>query len=309
MTRLYKKKEGGIVTPDKRGKHEPANKIFEEVRNSVRSHISKFPAYESHYSREKTNRKYLGSHLNISRMYHLYLEECQINGVPKENMAKEWLYAEILNYEYNYAFKSPDTDTCDKCDSFKLQLQEATQESRQTLQETYDKHLSDANNRYKLKSEDKNRARLNHNLEKVVMIDLQKCLPTPDLQNSQSFYSLKLWTYNLTINDSTSQSSFCMMWDETVSGRGGNEVASCIIKWVESEVGGIQELTFWSDNCPSQNRNIMLVMCYFWIMKIKPEIQVINHKFLARGHTHLEADSDHALIERERKKKYPDFRS
>lgn len=119
-TAISKKKEGGILTPDKRGKHTPVNKISEDVRNSVRNHISKFPVHESHYSREKTTRKYLGNHLSISRMYSLYQEDCQ--NLPKENVAKEWLYAEIFNYEFNYGFKSPDTDTCDICDKFKLQL-------------------------------------------------------------------------------------------------------------------------------------------------------------------------------------------
>nr|CAI5822919.1 unnamed protein product [Callosobruchus analis] len=98
-TAVKKKKEGGIVTPDKRGRHQAVNKIFEE----------------SHYSRERTKKKYLGNHLNISRMYRLYLEECQENGFESENIAKEWLYAEIFNYEYNYSFKSPDNDTCDLC--------------------------------------------------------------------------------------------------------------------------------------------------------------------------------------------------
>jgi len=301
-TALKKKREGGIITPDKRGKHPPSNKISEEVRNSVRDHISKFPAYESHYSREKTKKKYLGNHLNISRMYNLYFEECQEKEVPQGMIAKEWLYTEIFNYEFNYSFKSPDTDTCDICDNFKLQLQESLPETRQNIQTQYDEHLNDASNRYKLKSEDKKKSREYTN-QKVVMIDLQKCLPTPDLQNSQSFYSLKLWTYNLTIHDATLQNSFCMMWDESISGRGGNEVASCIVKWVIENVGdNINNLTLWSDNCPSQNRNMLVVMCYFWMINLKPNLQVITHNFLARGHTHLEADTVHSVIERERKK-------
>lgn len=46
-------------------------------------------------------------------MFNLYLEDCRIKGIPQENISEEWLYAEIFNYEYNYAFKSSDTDTCD----------------------------------------------------------------------------------------------------------------------------------------------------------------------------------------------------
>lgn len=303
-TAIKKKKDGGIVTPDKRGRHEPINKISEEVRNGVRSHISKFPVCESHYSREKTKKLYLGNHLNISKMYSLYVDECNESRLKDEDIAKEWLYSEIFNYEYNYSFKSPDTDTCDICDKYKVKLQETcSPDLRINLQNEYDHHLSDASNRYTLKSDDKKKSRQNLVEEKVIMIDLQKCLPTPDLQNSQSFYSLKLWTFNLTIHDSTAEDTFCMMWDESVSGRGGNEVSSCLIKWLENNVSDkVIELTIWSDNCPSQNRNILMIMCYFWALRRKPSLQVINHKFLSRGHTHLEADSIHSVIERNRKK-------
>jgi len=303
-TAVKKKKEGGIVTPDKRGRHQPVNKISEEVRKNVRNHISKFPTYESHYSRESTKKKYLGNHLNISRMYRLYLEECKECGFDSENIAKEWLYSQIFNYEYNYSFKSPDKDTCDLCDQLQLNIREAdSHDSRMKLQTEYDCHLADTVNRYKLKSEDKKKSRHNLLQEKVIMIDLQKCLPTPDLHNSQSFYHLKLWTYNLTIHDATCEKSFCMMWDESVAGRGGNEVASCLIKWIEHNISDeVQEITIWSDNCPSQNRNILMIMCYFFILRIKPNVTAVNHKFLARGHTHLEADTVHSIIERERKK-------
>lgn len=88
-TAIKKKKEGGIVTPDKRGRHQPVNKISEDVPQNVRNHISKFPTYESHYSRERTKKKYLGNHLNISRMYRLYLEECSESGFGSESIAKE----------------------------------------------------------------------------------------------------------------------------------------------------------------------------------------------------------------------------
>nr|CAH7729983.1 unnamed protein product [Callosobruchus chinensis] len=159
-TAIAKKRYGGMVSPDKRGKHVPINKISDDIRNSVRNHISQFPTYTSHYSRERTRRRYMGRHLNITRMYRLYLEYCEEEFITKESVAKEWLYHEIFNYEFNYAFKLPANDTCDLCDKFRLQLQEAdSQDSRTKLQQQYDRHLNDASNRYKMKAEDKTRSR------------------------------------------------------------------------------------------------------------------------------------------------------
>ncbi|KAJ8953412.1 hypothetical protein NQ318_023529 [Aromia moschata] len=89
-----KKKDGGIVTPDKRGKHE-----------SVKKYLKTFEIVE------RTQKHYLGNNLNISKMYSLYLEECNENALKDEEIAKEWLDSQIFNYEYNYAFKSPDNDT------------------------------------------------------------------------------------------------------------------------------------------------------------------------------------------------------
>lgn len=76
-TALKKKTDGGIILPDKRGKKTPSNKLPEETRNSIRAHIESFPVIESHYSRERTNKKYLGTDLNLAKMYSLYLEKCK----------------------------------------------------------------------------------------------------------------------------------------------------------------------------------------------------------------------------------------
>lgn len=72
-------------------------------------------------------------------MYNLDFEECQENVVPQGMIAKEWLYSDIFKYEFNYSFKSPDTDTCDIRDNL-LQLQESLPETRQNMQSKYDEH-------------------------------------------------------------------------------------------------------------------------------------------------------------------------
>lgn len=65
-------------------------------------------------------------------------------------------------------------------------------------------------------------------------------------------------------------------------------------------------MTIWSDNCTGQNRNIMIALCYSWFVTKIPTLDVMNHKFMLKGHTHLEADIVHAAIER-KKKELKDF--
>ncbi|KAK5642497.1 hypothetical protein RI129_008664 [Pyrocoelia pectoralis] len=303
-TALKKKEAGGIIAIDERGRHDRHAKVPELVRQSVRDHIMKFPAEESHYSRERSKRKYLGTHLNLSKMYNLYKSECEENNLSENVIAKEWLYCEIFNTEFNLSFKPPDNDTCDKCDFFLVSLRDSqTAEGKNAINTEYEEHLSEASKRYNLKKKDKENALQNPVTQIMICVDLQKCLATPVLTNSQSFYSLKLWTYNYTLYNATNKKVTCMMWDESKSGRGANEMAFGMLKWALAAIKPQHEEIFiWSDNCPCQNRNIVMVMAYFWILKIFPTLKCINHKFLLRGHTHLEVDASHSLIEREKKK-------
>lgn len=293
---LKKRMRSGIVTPDERGKHEPSNKMGVDDRNAIREHIQKFPCIESHYSRNKSSRKYLGSHLNITRMYQCFCEEMLEKGMEKNNIPKQWIYSEIFNTEFNLSFKEPGNDTCDQCDEYAIKLKESISiEERHQLEEIYENHLLDADKRYEMKRNDK---RFVTNDTKVIMVDLQKCLPTPLLKNAQSFYSLKLWTFNYTLYDASQMSASCFMWDESIAGRGGNEMASCMLKYSMNLSRNIEHLIVWSDNCPSQNRNLQMIMCYFLIMQLKPEMRCIEHKYLLRGHTHMEVDTIHARIEK-----------
>lgn len=305
---LMKKLPGGFVSRDNRGRHDSPNKLPEEVRTSVRVHIESFPAAESHYSRNRTARKYLGSHLNLSTMYRLYVEKCEQEAVPEKLIAKQWLYNEIFNFEYNISFKEPSNDTCDLCDRLLKDRQDVQDEhERQRIQHSYEQHLDEAGYRYKKKAEDKQESRQNALKSRTIMVDLQRCLPTPLLTNSQAFYLRKLWTLNLTIHDSTAGKTTCLMWDESVGARGGCEIGSAILKWALNELScsTVEELTVWSDNCPGQNRNLLVVGAYFWILRSLPNLKTINHKYLLRGHSHLEADADHSIIERAKKRLEP----
>ena len=303
-TALKKKEAGGIIETDKRGHHPPPNKVKQNIRESVIEHISKFPTYESHYSRERTQRKYLGSHLSIEQMFRLYEQECKDKNIPSSDIAKNWLYRQIFNTKFNLGFHQPCLDTCNNCDMYKIQLKESKSEEEQNkIKQGQENHLQDAQYRYQLKKQDKQES-MNENKKKVLTVDLQKCLATPVLTNADSFYLRKLWTFNYTIYDSSKKQGYCVMWDESKGGRGGIEMASGILKWALNELpnSDIEELIVWSDNCAAQNRNMAIIACYLWLLHNFKALKVINHKYLLKGHTHMEVDTIHSIIERAKKK-------
>jgi len=67
----------GITKNDMRGKKEPPNKTSIEQITKVINHIQSFPAYESHYYRRHTSKKYLSSNLTLTLMFELYKNQVE----------------------------------------------------------------------------------------------------------------------------------------------------------------------------------------------------------------------------------------
>lgn len=61
-----------------------------------------------------------------------------------------------------------------------------------------------------------------------------------------------------------------------------------------------RSLVSYYDGCTGQNKNYLLVK-FFADLQQKGSYEVINHKFLVRGHTFLENDRDFAQIEKRKK--------
>lgn len=67
-----------------------------------------------------------------------------------------------------------------------------------------------------------------------------------------------------------------MIWDESVAGRGGHEIVSALVKWTNKILknSDVETLIIWSDNCPSQNRNIMMAVNYFFFFEYLPLLKI-----------------------------------
>lgn len=206
--------------------------------------------------------------------------------------------------KFNLSFKLPGTDTCDTCNAFIAQLKnDKSDEEKEKISDDYNIHLQEAQWRYNMKHSDTAFAKANCN-HKVVIADLQKCLPILHLMNCVSFYKRKLSTIDFTMYDSSDGSAACIMWDESKAARKGNEIASSLLKWADQIIPNstLTEIKLWTDNCYGQNKYMAIIMCLFWILNKLNQIKVINQNFLLKEHTHMEADSVHASIEKKRKK-------
>jgi NAD-dependent dihydropyrimidine dehydrogenase PreA subunit len=99
---------GFFCDEDKRGKHEPSNKLPEEKLDIIRNHIESFRHLNISPNKKKKNgRIVLPAEYNIRKMFQMYQEYCIANG---DEAQKEHTYRRIFNMEYNIVFEESNKD-------------------------------------------------------------------------------------------------------------------------------------------------------------------------------------------------------
>ncbi|XP_064604709.1 uncharacterized protein LOC135469966 [Liolophura sinensis] len=133
-----KKDKTGTPKADGRGKH--AKKVtHEEVVQGVKNHILSFPAVESHYCRAKTEKRYLESNLNVTKMYDLYVEKCNVD---KTAAVKLSFYRHTFNSMIPALdFHKPKSDRCDKCEIYDTAKNNNL--LTDTLQQSHQSHVNE----------------------------------------------------------------------------------------------------------------------------------------------------------------------
>lgn len=100
-----------------------------------------------------------------------------------------------------------------------------------------------------------------------------------------------------------------IIWHEGTAGRSQSDLISTFNKFLLINRDA-KEITFWMDNCSSQNKNWALY-CFFiyFINSENTSINSIKLKYLQTGHTFMSADSFHHQVEKslKQKKKVLDF--
>ncbi|XP_027850398.2 uncharacterized protein LOC114129769 [Aphis gossypii] len=281
------------MSPDKRGKNTPKNKKSPQTVKSILNHINLLPSYESHYCRKETVKKYLPPYFTMQLAYDDYKK------TTNESVSR-WLYEKHFK-KSGLKIKNPKKDTCSQCDSLNIQIvnNRCTNEQKAELIIKRSKHHVEAEDAYESKRKDSS---LVTDDICVIEFDLQQCLPTPNLESSVAFYKRQLWTFNLTVHNVLTSHAYCYIWNETIAKRGANDIGSCVFHYLSNLPPNISHVIMYSDCCPGQNKNtIFMAMCLAFLEQ-QDKIQIIDHKFMVPGHTRMECDSDHARIEKAKKR-------
>lgn len=260
----------------------------QERKNHLRRFLIKLPKLESHYCRKDTKKEYFQTeHRSYSDIYIDYVDFCKEDNIKSVSKS---IFTKMIK-KLNYSIFKPRKDQCDDCVAYKVgNLSELN----------YRKHRDEIAACRKIKEKDMKDAV--KKLCTVLTMDVQAVQLCPSLPASALNFSLKLQIHNFTIYDNVSHKSVNYVWDETEGEMKAPMFTSIIVHHIENLIVNdlcCSTIIIYSDGCGYQNRNAILSSALSQITKKYPVI--IYQKFLVKGHTQMEVDSSHALIERKKK--------
>lgn len=110
---------------------------------------------------------------------------------------------------------------------------------------------------------DINSSQMPDSITSVFSMDLEQVMFVHTLTHSDMFYMSQLSCYNLCINFGDNKQAFIHV---LLAGRGGNEIAFCLLRVLNTGVTQKRNIILWSDNCTAQNKNRMIVFVYMFLV-------------------------------------------
>lgn len=251
-------------------------------RNFLIEWFNSLPKMPSHYCRKDTKKQYFETVFQSKvQLYKEYLKHCDISGQEKLSYA---IFDQIF-CDLNLSLYQPKKDCCDTCSAFEV---------KNIDQDVYALHIERKNLAREEKGKDKEDA-INFKNYTFTM-DLQAVKNSPVLNASAIYYKKKLTVHNFTMYNLENHEASNYWWDETEGNLSASTFASLITHHIEENcVDRKLPVILWSDGCCYQNRNCTLSNA---LLNLSIKLgQVILQKYLEKGHTQMECDSVHHLIE------------
>jgi len=200
---------------------------------------------------------------------------------------------------------SPKTDVCDTCELLRMELNSIAhalpyQEGQEIpmASASLSNHLflaSNARNEYKKDQKRAQEGAISH-----FSFDYSQNLVLPQKSNQPGpFYFFSLRNYYLFgITDESSNYQMNYLIDEGQCAKGSNEVVSMLWNFLSSlPLTRRKHIIFNADNCIGQNKNNTLMKFFSWVC-LTGNAQIIEVKFMIKGHTFFAPDSNFSHIKR-----------
>lgn len=250
----------------------------------MKNFLDAIPKLPSHYCRQSSSKLYVQSDIKShAQLYQLYIEYSKnLSILPLSRFS----FDKFCRIEKISIF-IPRKDQCDLC----------CQYNAGNLSEiSYNAHR-------KKKDEVKAQKEVNKSLAEgkqcyTLCCDLMAVKLVPQMQASSLYYKMKLAVHNFTVYDMETHDVMCYWFDESQTELVASSFASCLVDAVEEllEKSGPRPIVnIYSDGCTYQNRNSILSNALL-DLSVRQNV-TINQKYLEKGHTQMEADSVHSVLE------------
>ncbi|KAF2366617.1 hypothetical protein FHG87_002624 [Trinorchestia longiramus] len=281
----------GALIQDMRGRKIPGNKIPDITYTKINEFLSRFPKYKSVHSRDKV---YFHSDLTKKELHQRFCEE-----YPEHSISM-FIFRQALK-RYNIEIYSLDSDSCSKCDRFssKRKANMSFEERVQLAEESHHHEQKTTEARTALKK-----------CETVVRSDPRHLCFTFSLGKTQSLPHLsipvavckrRMWLFNLGINDRRDNSTYLCMWTEVDGKCGSDEVASCILEYLNRRpLNSYSAISTFSDSFGGTNWKKTFIALQMYVCGTSA-VESWTHTFLESGHSLLPNDADFAKIEKSKK--------
>ena len=255
-------------------------------RESRKEWLNKIPTVPSHYCRQTDTykgKKFIMPGKSLTQLHKDYTTDC--SGEGKRAVGQRF-FSETF-YKENFSFFRPRKDQCDLCIGF---------QQGNCTRESYDIHITRKIAAQQEKIKDKDRA---DETCSVWTMDVQSVMTCPRTNASALYYRTKLTLHNMTYFNLKTKEAFCYVYDET-----NGSLSSQMFGWLHhrhfsqylAKNPSVKKLVIYSDGCGYQNKCSSVANCFLQLA-LEQGI-TIEQKYLVSGHTQMECDSMHSVIER-----------
>lgn len=284
-------------TVDHRGKY-PHRKANVSDVEFMKSFIRKFPTFPAHFDSTSSETSYLHPNLNFAKMYNLYEDHCTLF---EKRISSKSFFRKILCGHFNCVFLKKHTNSqCSQCKEFKkkLKFKVLSNDFRERIEEQERTHIDIVT-----KVQGNFFETVTNAKEKVQVYTFQMCRPQqlPSLSVSETVFCRPLWFFNFLIYDEIKNDIYAYVWNETTATKGSEEISSCLFRHFTTHVpSDTKEIILFCNPTRGQNRNIKIsLMLLKFISDAKlPQLECIEQRFFAPGHTYNSCDRSFTSIEK-----------